>query len=91
MEGLNSLYWKKNPVNPFRIITISTLHNTVISLNKNISTILLNDIARAYQINPFSVTTTKCDFCQQEKIQSLDDDECYVWWGQEQPSVALKN
>ena len=55
MEGLNSLCWKKNPVNPFMIITIFTLHNTVISLNKNISTILLNDIARVYQINPFSL------------------------------------
>ena len=46
MEGINSVLKKKNPVNPFKIMTISTLHNTVVLLSKSMFTISSNSVAR---------------------------------------------
>ena len=76
MEGLSSLCWKKNPVNSFKIITIFTLHNTVISLSKNISTILLDDIDRVYQINPFSLQSNY----HKMQLLPIGNNSKFRWW-----------
>ena len=74
MEGINSVLKKKNPVNPFKIMTISTLHNTVVLLSKSMFTISSNSAIKE------SANSFQCDEKSANQITSSYGAPNPAWW-----------